>query len=302
MGVALARSGCEVVLVARGAHGEAIRRHGLTLRTPELTATESIPCVARPGEAGLGAADVVILAVKAHDVAAALAEVDGRVAVVCAQNGVTSEPLVAAHQPRVYGLMAWIPAVHLEPGVVEVYAAGRLGALRIGRHPGGVDDLAGDLAGRFAAAGFDAAPVADISRWKHGKLLANLGNVIDAFCEPDPGLGAIARRAGDEGAAVLTAAGLPFIPVADLYADMRARVDHRAAIDGRSRPGGSTWQSAARGLACEVEHLNGWICDLGRRVGVATPVNDVLRRLPALASGPRTVALARLDDLIGGVS
>jgi 2-dehydropantoate 2-reductase len=299
IGFLLARAGHRVLLVARGAHGDSIRRHGLTLRTPQLGATLEIECVAHPCAAAIGEGDVVIFAVKAQDAGEALAEVDPTVPVVCAQNGVTTEPTAAARGGPVYGMMSWIAAQHLEPGVIEVYGGTPSGAFRIGRHPAGIDTLATTVATDLQGAGFDAEAVPDIQRWKHGKLLGNLGNALDAYCEAGPELRPIAARASFEGETVLRAAGLPFIPADELYRDMQSRVDHRGTIDGRPRGGGSTWQSATRGLPSEIEHLNGWICRLGAELGVPTPINDGLRRLPAEAQGPRSVTLARLRALIG---
>jgi 2-dehydropantoate 2-reductase len=47
-------------------------------------------------------------------------------------------------------------------------------------------------------------------------------------------------------------------------------------IAGHPRSGGSTWQSLARGLPLETEHLNGEIVRLGRLHGVPTPVNTAV--------------------------
>ena len=49
IGGKLAASGHEVVLVARGAHLDALRAKGLTLATPDGTSTLDIPAVSRPG-------------------------------------------------------------------------------------------------------------------------------------------------------------------------------------------------------------------------------------------------------------
>ncbi len=283
------------MLVARGSHGEAIREGGLTLRDPRGTATRTIACVAHADELALGSGDVVILGVKTQDVAAAIANLGARVAVVCAQNGVAAEPLVAQRFARVIGMMTWIPALHLEPGVVDVHAVDPAGVFRLGRFPRGDDELADAVASDLASAGFDAAAVSDVMRWKHGKLLSNLGNVLDAFCVPDPALLGWFERAADEAAECLRAANIDFVPRRELFDEMRSRVNHRTTIEGVQRAGGSTWQSAARGLSTELPYLNGWICELGARVGVPTPINRAFLRLAALATGPRSMPIAQLD-------
>ena len=68
----------------------------------------------------------------------------------------------------------------------------------------------------------------------------------------------------------------------------------------RSRPGGSSWQSLARGNASiEADYLNGEIVLLGRLHGVPTPVNLLLQQLAAAAAreGTKPGTLAA-EDLI----
>ncbi|WP_409074383.1 ketopantoate reductase family protein, partial [Micromonospora chalcea] len=48
IGVLLADAGHDVTLVARGAHLDALRERGLTLRTPEREVTGRLPAVAGP--------------------------------------------------------------------------------------------------------------------------------------------------------------------------------------------------------------------------------------------------------------
>lgn len=50
IGARLLQQGHEVVLIARGPHLDAIRGHGLTLETPDGTATLAIAAVAHPSE------------------------------------------------------------------------------------------------------------------------------------------------------------------------------------------------------------------------------------------------------------
>lgn len=53
-------------------------------------------------------------------------------------------------------------------------------------------------------------------------------------------------------------------------------------VQGRSRQGGSTWQSLQRRTgAIEADSLNGEIVALGQRYGVATPINLLLQRTAA---------------------
>src|SRR3546814_8926181 len=67
VGGRLAHHGHDVMLVARGAHHDAIRDHGLLIRSPEGEVRVPAPVVADVDAAGIGEGDVVLLAVKGQD-------------------------------------------------------------------------------------------------------------------------------------------------------------------------------------------------------------------------------------------
>src|SRR4051812_46179453 len=151
IGGRLAQAGHEVVLVARGPHLDALRAQGgLRLATPEGTSVIGVPAVSGPDEVELCAGDVLLLATKTQDAEAALAGwawkpvQGGTVAaedlpVLCAQNGVASERLTLRRFRQVYGVCVWLPATHLEPGLVEAQGAPLSGLLHVGRYPSGTD-------------------------------------------------------------------------------------------------------------------------------------------------------------------
>ena len=129
---------------------------------------------------------------------------------------------------------------------------------------------------RSAASGFESVARPDIVRWKYAKLLLNLGNPVDALCPRDADFDELGRRARAEGQAVLDAAGIAYTSSAEDRA-RRGDILRIIPIDDATRPGASTWQSLARGLPVEVDHLNGEIVLLGRLHGVPTPVNELLQ-------------------------
>src|SRR5688500_15732065 len=92
VGARLFQTGNDVVLIARGAHLDAIQSRGLTLHAPNETVTLPIPAVAEPVAAELRSGDVVLLAMKSQDTEAAVdaLAVTGAadVAIVSLQNGV----------------------------------------------------------------------------------------------------------------------------------------------------------------------------------------------------------------------
>ena len=74
LGARLHQSGQEVVLIARGAHFEALRDVGLTLKDPHGTVTLPIPAVDHPGDIDWRGDDVVVLTMKGQDTHGALTD------------------------------------------------------------------------------------------------------------------------------------------------------------------------------------------------------------------------------------
>jgi 2-dehydropantoate 2-reductase len=286
VGASLHQAGHDVALIARGEHGRAIRERGLTFERPGASVTLRIPVAASPGELDWTGDDVVLLAVKSQDTAGALTDMraaaPGSIPVVCVQNAVENERIALRLMPRVYGAVVMSPTAHLEPGIVQAYGTRGIGVIDVGRYPDGVDEVCEAVAGALESAEFSSRPRPDIMRFKYAKLLANLGNAVDAMCEPGAAADEVNRLAAEEGKATLTAAGIEF--VAEEVNDVQARWQRLGLqpIAGRPRAGSSTRQSLARGApTVETDYLNGEIALLGRLHGVPTPVNDALCELSA---------------------
>jgi 2-dehydropantoate 2-reductase len=276
--------GHEVVLVARGKHYDALRTDGLRLATPEGTFTVGVPVVDGPHALEARDDDVLVLATKTQDSAAALDAWAARptsAPVVCAQNGVENERLALRGFRDVYGMCVRTPATYLEPGLIAVAGSPRPGVLHLGRYPGGVDDTARRIAADLESAGYLAPVVPDVMRWKYGKLVGiNLKNAVEAITGPITSEDAreVARLAAEEGEAALRAAGIDFTGAAD-HAEYQGKFT-AAPVEGTDRAGGSTWQSLARSAgSIEVDYLNGEVVLLGRTHGVPTPVNVILQRI-----------------------
>jgi 2-dehydropantoate 2-reductase len=194
------------------------------------------------------------------------------------------------------------PAGHLEPGIVESYAFRTTGILDVGRYPSGSDDVARQISAAFASSGFVSQVRDDVMRWKWIKLIVNLANALEAVL----GLGNVPdelhRLARQEGLACLRAAGIDAV---SLQEDREHRGDllELTSIGGEARPGGSSWQSLARGSgAIETDYLTGEIVLLGRLHGVPTPVNTLLQRLAREAAEqhlpPGTVTIGQFTALL----
>ncbi|WP_372592637.1 ketopantoate reductase family protein [Actinotalea sp.] len=318
IGGLLAADGHEVVLVARGRQLEAIRADGLEVWTHRGVHQVRPPVAAGPQELALRRDDVLVLAVKSQDTAAALADwadrpVDGGgtaaedLVLVCAQNGVDNERAALRRFSRVLGMCVWLPSTYLEPGKVQAIGTPVAGVLPIGPAVTGSTTARSDaraIAADLTSAGFRAPVVEDVMAWKWAKLLSNLANAVEALCgtERDEAWRELAALAVEEGREVLAAAGVR--PASPEEQDSGLAGFEMRAAPGRTRGGGSSWQSLQRGSgSIETDWLNGEIVLLGALHGVATPVNALLQRRArqALAAGrgagtvPAADLLAALD-------
>jgi 2-dehydropantoate 2-reductase len=133
VGGRLAEHGHDVVLIARGAHAEELRRAGLTIESPDATSTVDVPVARDPSEIELRADDVVLLAMKSQDTHDALLALRRRAGpstpVVCLQNGVDNERAAVRLFENVYGVNVMCPAGHLQPLYGRAAPRGPIGEL-----------------------------------------------------------------------------------------------------------------------------------------------------------------------------
>ena len=287
IGALLTRSGCDVVLIARGDHLTAMREQGLLVRQPERTERVQVATAAHPSEVDFGDDDVVLLTMKGQDTSNALDDLERyagpEIPIVCGQNGVANERSVARRFLNVYGMVVVMPATFLVAGEVALFGAPKPGLLDSGRFPHGVDATITQVCADLSAAGFNARPEQNVMRLKYGKLLDNLGNAVGALC----GETAL-RSAGDDVRAFMgrmRAEAVVCYEAATIDYASRAEVGERRAatfssgeIPGVERGGSSTWQSFRRGLSgIETDWLNGEIVLMGLEHGVPTPANRALQ-------------------------
>ncbi|MQA98072.1 MAG: 2-dehydropantoate 2-reductase [Streptosporangiales bacterium] len=286
MGGRLHLAGHEVVLIARGAHHDAIKERGLLVETPESGDRVRVPVVRHPSELEFRPDDAIVLGMKTQDTAAALEALSAvappSVSIVCAQNGVENERLALRRFAKVYAMCVVIPAAHLEPGVVQAFSAPTHGVLDLGRYPEGTDATAEALAEALGKSGFESTARPDIMRFKYGKLLTNLVNAAEVVCGRGAEAAEVVAAARDEGRAVLEAAGIPF---SETGMEAYPAVTIRPTVSAGRWPGSSSLQSVRRGTGTiEADYLNGEIALLGRTLGVPTPVNAALQRLAGLVT------------------
>ncbi|MFW0793368.1 2-dehydropantoate 2-reductase [Gordonia sp. CPCC 205515] len=282
IGAQLFRAGIPTTLVARGAHLQAIREHGLILDDADGRHALPIPVAADASEVQWRNDSVVLLCVKSQQTPAALDDLSAHAPwttpIVAAQNGVTNEREILRRFPNAYGICVMLMGLHLEPGVVIQGSSAAPGILEVGRYPRGADDVAIAIATQLRNAGFPAEARDNIMAWKYRKLIMNLINGIDAcFRDDGDAYRTLFERALAEGYAVLASAGIEMI---DDETDRIRRADHLQRRDtGEQSQGSSTWQSVERGAGdVEIDYLAGEIVLLGREYGVPTPVNELVQR------------------------
>lgn len=278
VGAALIRSGQEVVGIARGAQLDAIRAQGLRMRTPEVDDTVQMACVAHPSDLTFRSNDAILLCMKTQHTAEALDALrDAGVTdqpIFCFQNGVENERLALRRFPNVHSVTVMLPGTFLEPGKVVAYSRPKFGILDLGRYPAGLDAADDSLAAALTQANFAAFARPDSLRSKYGKLLVNLGNILQAAVGRSPDLPALTKPLQAEAEQVYRAAGIDWeTNDSDPRRDEFMQITD---VPGETRQGGSTAQSLLRGGSVETDYLNGEISLLGRLHGVPTPLNDAM--------------------------
>ncbi|MEZ7907881.1 MAG: ketopantoate reductase family protein [Pseudomonadales bacterium] len=288
IGARLFQHGHEVLLIARGAHHDAIKATGLTFVTPIESVTLPIPVVSHPSEIAFSPDDVVILTMKSQHTWDALlslrAAAGTDVPVICCQNGVANERMAIRLFERVYGMVVMLPANHFEAGVVECNSTSKSGILDTGCYPKGKDALITAVAKAIDGSNCSSFADEDVMRWKYQKLLRNLNNSLQALCEMNEATLPISSMLHAEALSVYEAAG---INSAGDEEEKERRGDFvtMKPIGGKRRAGGSSWQSLMNGKGdIESDYMNGEIVLLGRMNGAATPANTVLQNLATQAA------------------
>ena len=278
----LARTGHDVVLIGRPGHVNAINKNGLRLVTPTGIYTLKIPAVTEPKQIKFTADDVVLLTMKGQNTEEALKElkkVTQAVPIFSFQNGVRNEEIAVKYFPKVYGAMVRVGAEYLTDGEVTA-RRDPPGWFVIGCYPKGTDKLAEAVAVELRAASFIVKTSEDVIPYKWGKLMGNLNNAIDAIT----GVGGreareLSQAAQKELSDALAKAGIRLVSQEQVGKEMP---EVNAPLKGNLDTGGgsSTWQSLTREQgSVETEFLNGEVVRLAKKVGLKSPVNEMLLRI-----------------------
>lgn len=296
LGHRLARQGHAVSLVARGAHLQAIQAQGLTLiEEAGGRQTIDIPAADRLAD---GPHDVIILGMKAHQVAEIVAEVGATLTdettVITAQNGIpwwyflkqpgpyegrrveSVDPggVIAANLPaeRVIGSVVYPAAEIVEPGVIRHVEGNRFS---IGEIDGADTPRVRAISEALRDAGFKAPVLSDIRSEVWTKLWGNLSfNPISALtratlveiCQHPP-TRALATNMMREAQEVAEHLGVRF------KVSLERRLAGAEAVGAHKT---SMLQDVEAGRPLEVEALIGAVSELGRITDIPTPHIDAV--------------------------
>jgi 2-dehydropantoate 2-reductase len=276
------RNGVDVVLIGRSSHINAINTRGLKLVTPLGNYQLAIPAVTSPDQVRFSSEDIVFLTLKSQNTAEAvkdLHKITADIPVFCLQNGVRNEETVSTVFPRVYGAMIRIGAEYLIPGEV-ICRRDPPGWLIISRYPQGSDEICQVAADSLRQGGFLVRTVPDAIPYKWGKLLANLGNAVDAITggrgsQIEP----ITRAASREFEELMKQAGIHWVSQEESAVEWpEISQPPRAVL--KSAGFSSTWQSLERQQGTvETEFLNGEIVRLAEKLGRSAPINEKLLQI-----------------------
>lgn len=317
MGVMLERAGCEVSMIARGAHLHTMRQNGVRLLMENNEHHARPFCTDDPSE--LGPQDYVIITLKAHSIPAVVDRIrpllGPNTAVVTAINGIpywyfyqsgnqwdgtTLESIdpggvqwTGLGPERAIGCVVNPATEVIEPGVIKHIYGDKF---PIGEPSGNRTDRIVRLAQAMETAGLKA-PIRDNIRdeiWL--KLWGNLcfnpisaltGATLDKIAH-DPETRTLARTMMMEAKAIGDRLGVHF------RVDVERRIDGAGAVVGHKT---SMLQDLERGRPMEIDALVTVVQELGELVGVATPtINTVLALVRQRAEGAglyeRPVSLA----------
>jgi 2-dehydropantoate 2-reductase len=278
----LAAAGNDVLALDRSPdHVEAINRHGLRIRGPQSDQVVAMRAVTvAPAEP----MDLVVLAVKAADVAAGAAQalplLGEDTPVLTIQNGLGSADTVAdivGAERVAVGIASGFGASRPAPGHVHHNA---MRAVRFGAYAALPFAAVEETARVWTDAGFDAAAVADIAAMQWEKLICNVaysapcaltGMTVGQVME-DADMGPVSRAAATEDWAVARAAGID-IAVADPVAHVR---DFGAQLPD-AKPSALLDHLARR--VSEIDVINGAVVRRAAPAGQQAPVNATLTAL-----------------------
>jgi 2-dehydropantoate 2-reductase len=315
LGAKLALAGEDVTFVARGANRDAIAAHGFKLIDKdgkEQVATN----VRAAGLREAGVHDVVLLAVKAHDIPAIAGDLRGLfgpdTTVVTLQNGipwwffykwggtyegrivrsVDPEGTIASHieNERIVGTVVYFASHMIAPGVVQVMEGNRLA---LGEPDRSSSERCQRLSDVFVRAGFKAPVVTDLRGEIWLKLWGNMVfNPLSALTHAT--LVDICQFPLTRNLAATMMAESQTI-AEKLGIQLRVGIDRRiAGAEAVGKHKTSTLQDVEAGRTLELDALIGSVVELAHMTETPTPATDAIYACASLLAKRLADEKARL--------
>ena len=280
-GGVLAKAGEQVTFVARGAHLQALRAHGLKVESQIMGNFEVKNATFTDNPLDGGTPDLLLMATKAYDLESASASFKAALGpnsvILPLLNGVDIAERIAAVVGRSYvlGGMCQISCAIKEPGVIR--QGGPLNRIVFGEMDGGTSPRAQAVLGVLKKAGI----VAELSEqvmvdiWNkflfitsHAGVCTLTASVLGPL-RKDPDTRALFQGCMEEVYALAKKKGIPLKPT--IVQDTMAALEK---LPETSKP--SMLLSLETGGKLEVDALNGEVVRLGRQLGVPTPTHQFI--------------------------
>jgi len=276
-GAHLAKNNPNVSFLLRPRTLEAVKRNGLTIRSAGGSFTVRPPVASDARE--LPKPDLIVLGVKAYDLNEVMDQIEPilteKTVILTLQNGIDTEDRLIARIQRdcVVGGVAYIYSKIAEPGVIDHY---KKGAVAIGELMGYESERLLAIRDLFASAGIPCHLSKDLRRSKWEKMCWNcVFNPITVLIDDrvakaldHPEMTGVIRQIVGECAAISAALKVPLpldMPERVVKASQEIRDIHTSMYDD--------WKA---GRKTEIDYLNGFIVEQGRKLGIPTPVNEAL--------------------------
>ncbi|MEK6784057.1 MAG: 2-dehydropantoate 2-reductase [Nitrospirota bacterium] len=276
-GAHLAKNNPNVSFLLRPRTLEAVKQNGLTIRSAGGSFTVRPPVASDARE--LPKPDLIVLGVKAYDLDEVMDQIEpvltDKTVLLTLQNGIDTEDRLIARIQRdcVVGGVAYIYSKIAEPGVIDHY---KKGTVAIGELMGYESERLLAIRDLFASAGIPCHLSKDLRRSKWEKMCWNcVFNPITVLIDDrvakaldHPEMTGVIRQIVGECAAISAALKVPLpldMPERVVKASQEIRDIHTSMYDD--------WKAGRR---TEIDSLNGFIVEQGRKLGIPTPVNEAL--------------------------
>ncbi|HEU4661647.1 MAG TPA: ketopantoate reductase family protein [Pseudolabrys sp.] len=278
-GAKLVQAGLDVTFVARGAHFEAMRQHGLAIENEKGGINLALPKVNVTNDPlTIKSPDLIIIAVKLWDLEA-IAKTLKQIArpdtgVLSLQNGVIKDDILKAvfGDKSVIGGVGYV-ATHIgRPGVI--HQVGALQKIKLGEYDGSKSARVETLVNAFASTGIEASSSDDIQRvlWEKYVFLVGL-SALTSVTRLD--IGPIRENPRSRGvlqsviAEAVAVGRLLGVRLPEDYADQCMALIDQLPFTMSS----SMYHDLSKGNRLELPWLSGGIVSLAKKVGFPVPAN-----------------------------